>query len=185
MSLRYFKPWMRSICVACTLIALIVISSQTTYAAATAPIKSLANDTTIALQADNGLYLSRINYGGVNGTNPIEAAKSTVDASSKFKVMRLENGSFTLQADNGLYLSRINHGGINGTNPIEAAKSAVDPYSQFTIIVLLANGKVALQADNGLYLSRINHGGVNGTNPIEAAKSTFDPYSQFTLTMFQ
>ena len=181
MSLRHFKPWIHSICVVCTLLTLIVISSQTTYAAATAPIKSLANDTMITLQADNGLYLSRINYGGINGTNPIEAAKSTVDASSKFKAIRINNASFALQADNGLYLSRVNYGGVNGTNPIEAVKSTVDPSSQFIVIVILASGKVALQADNDLYLSRINHGGVNGTNPIEAAKSTVDLPSLFTL----
>jgi hypothetical protein len=179
MFLRYLKPWMRFICALCTLLALIVISSHTTHAATTSPLKLLENEPTITLQADNGLYLSRINYGS---KNPIEAAKTTPDTASKFKIMRLENGNFTLQADNGLYLSRINRG---SRNPIEAAKSKVDPYSQFTIIVFLANGKVALQADNGLYLSRINYGGTNGTNPIEAAKATFDPYSQFTIDFLQ
>jgi hypothetical protein len=185
MSLRYLKPWIRSMCVFCTLLALIVMSSHTTHAAATSPLKLLETEPIITLQADNGLYLSRINHGGINGTNTIEAAKTKVDAYSKFKIVRLDSGYFTLQADNGLYLSRINHGGVNGTNPIEAAKTKVDPSSQFTIIVFLANGKVALSADNGLYLSRINYGGINGTNPIEAAKSTTDAYSQFTMDFLQ
>ena len=46
----------------------------------------------IALQADSGtgLYLSRINHGGDGGTNPIEAAKSTIDVYSQFRIIRLK-----------------------------------------------------------------------------------------------
>lgn len=90
----------------------------------------------ITLQADTGLYLSRINYGGDGGTNPIEAAKKTVDPYSQFTLIPLDNGKVALQADNGLYLSRINYGGEGGRNPIEAAKKTIDPYSQFTLTVL-------------------------------------------------
>ena len=133
----------------------------------------------IALQADSGtgLYLSRINHGGDGGTNPIEAAKSTIDVYSQFRVTVFANSQIALQADSGLYLSRINRG---STNPIEAAKSTIDVYSQFTITAF-DDGIIALRADSGLYLSRINHGGDGGTNPIEAAKSTIDVYSQFRI----
>jgi len=40
----------------------------------------------IALQADSGLYLSRIARGD---TNPIEAAKESIDVYSQFKVILL------------------------------------------------------------------------------------------------
>jgi hypothetical protein len=181
MLLRDKKSYIHCMSIFFTLLMLIAISSQTAHAATHPSTKSLTKEAVIALRADNGLYLSRINYGGENGTNPIEAAKKTIDPYSEFTIVQLSNGNFTLQADNGLYLSRIHYGGKNGTNPIEAAKKTIDPSSQFAILVFLANGKIALQADNGLYLSRINYGGTNGTNPIEAAKTSLDPYSQFTV----
>ncbi len=40
----------------------------------------------IALQSDNGRFLSRINYGGAGGQNPIEAAKDAIDPYSQFQV---------------------------------------------------------------------------------------------------
>jgi hypothetical protein len=112
------------------------ITSQVVHASHSIQKRILATGTVVAFQADTGLYLSRINYGGVNGTNPIEAAKSTLDPYCQFTVTLLNNGKIALQADTGLYLSRINYGGAGGRNPIEAAKAAIDPYSQFTMMVL-------------------------------------------------
>jgi hypothetical protein len=40
----------------------------------------------LALQAENGMYFSRINRGGLD---PIEAAKSGVDSYSCFRVSRI------------------------------------------------------------------------------------------------
>jgi hypothetical protein len=160
----------------------ISIVVQIVHATDTSRKHMLANGTVVAFQTDNGLYLSRINYGGTAGTNPIEAAKSTIDPYSQFTAILLSNGKFVFRADNGLYLRRINYGGIAGKNPIEAATSTIDPYCQF-VLLPQSNGKVVLQADNGLYLSRINYGGTAGTNSIEAAKSTIDPYNQFMMTI--
>ena len=61
----------------------------------------------VTLQADNGLFLSRINYGGVGGINPIEAEKRMPDIYSQFKVIRLDQQTYAFRADNGKYLSRI------------------------------------------------------------------------------
>jgi hypothetical protein len=180
---QYAKAWLRSMGVFCSLVAFIAISAHTTYAATQTSVKSLDNEMVIALQADNGLYLSRVNYGGNNSASLIEANKSSIDADSQFKLVRVSDNHFALQADNGLYLSRVNYGGNNGTNPIEAAKKTADPYSQFVVVMMLGSGKVALQADNGLYLSRINYSGKSVANPIEAAKSTIDSASQFTITI--
>ena len=130
----------------------------------------------ITLQADNGLFLSRINYGGVGGINPIEAEKNMPDIYSQFKVIRLDQQTYAFQADNGKYLSRIRRG---GKDAIEAAKTTIDVYSRFKVHQVRP-GVIALQADNGKFWSRINRG--TGYNPIEAVKIEPDIYSQFTIT---
>ncbi len=91
---------------------------------------SIKTGDTIAIKADDGLYLSRIARGD---TNPIEAAKDSIDEYSQFKVTILANSQIALQADSGLYLSRIARG---DTNPFEAAKESIDVYSQFKVILL-------------------------------------------------
>ena len=48
------------------------------------PSLSIDTGNTIAIQADSGLYLSRIARGD---ENPIEAAKDSIDAYSQFKVV--------------------------------------------------------------------------------------------------
>ena len=83
----------------------------------------------ITLQAESGLYLSRINYGGDNGINLIEAAKTEIDPYSQFELIQLGNGKIALKADNGLYLSRDD----GGVNSIEAAKTEIDPTCQFAL----------------------------------------------------
>ena len=72
----------------------------------------------VTLQADNGLFLSRINHGGAGGRNPIEAEKKTPDMPSQFKMILLEDLTYAFQADNGKYLSRIRR---CGRDAIEAA----------------------------------------------------------------
>ncbi len=87
----------------------------------------------ITLQAESGLYLSRINYGGDNGINLIEAAKTEIDPYSQFELIQLGNGKIALKADNGLYLSRIDRVDDGGGNSIEAAKTEIDPTCQFAL----------------------------------------------------
>ncbi len=91
---------------------------------------TLVDGMTIALQADNSLFLSRINRGN---QNPIEATKQSSDPFCQFKVTVLPNNQITLQADNSLFLSRINRG---DQNPIEAAKQNPDPFCQFKVAVV-------------------------------------------------
>ena len=50
---------------------------------------TLVDGTVITLKADNGLYLSRINYGGT-GQDYIEASKHTKDIFCKFFVTQME-----------------------------------------------------------------------------------------------
>ena len=45
----------------------------------------MLDEQTLALQADNGLYLSRIRRGDLD---PIEAAKATIDPYSRFRITR-------------------------------------------------------------------------------------------------
>ena len=96
------------------------------------PSLSIDTGNTIAIQADSGLYLSRIARGDLN---PIEAAKGSIDPWSRFKVTILANGQIALQADSGLYLSRIARGDLN---PIEASKGSIDAYSQFKVVLVKA-----------------------------------------------
>lgn len=130
----------------------------------------------VALQADNGLYLTRV----VDDPYPIVAAKSTIDMFSTFKLTLLSDPldypvKIALQADNGLYLSRINRG---SKNPIEAAKSGIDFFSTFIVFGTGVEGKWSLLANGSLFLSRINYG---STDPIEAAKANVDTFSMFTI----
>jgi Galactoside-binding lectin len=82
----------------------------------------------IALKADNGKYLSRINRGNIES---IKAVKDEIDTYSQFTVTVLADNKILLKADNGKYLSRINRGKIN---PIEAAKNTSDVFCQFIVI---------------------------------------------------
>ena len=141
----------------------------------------------IALKADNGKYLSRINHGKIDS---IEAGKRkhkkkhkkkstrSIRPYTQFVVTVLDNGKIALKADNGKYLSRINRGKIES---IETVKDEIDTYSQFTVTVLPDN-KILLKADNDKYLSRINRGKMN---PIEAAKKTSDVFCQFIVISSQ
>jgi hypothetical protein len=137
----------------------------------------LNTDDQIYLQADNGMYLSRINRGV--GLNPIEAAKSGIDPNCRFVVTILDDLTIALQADNGMYLSWISSG---DSDPIEAAKSGIDTYCHFRVLQLCSaqdQSYLALQAENGMYFSRISRGGLD---PIEAAKSGVDSYSCFRVS---
>ncbi|MEB3358370.1 MAG: hypothetical protein VKK04_16715 [Synechococcales bacterium] len=123
----------------------------------------------IALQGDNGRFLSRIRRGSIDG---IEAAKDSADVFSQFTV-GLVDGKLTLQGDNGRFLSRIRRGAIDG---IEAAKDSADVFSQFTVGTV--GDKLTLKGDNGKFLSRIRRGSIDG---IEAAKDSADVFSQFRV----
>src|SRR5262245_54110774 len=68
------------------------------------PLKS---GDTVALKADNGKYLSRINHGD---RDPIEAVKDSIDAFSQFEATVLAKSQLVLKADDGKYVSRINRG---------------------------------------------------------------------------
>ncbi|WP_391527907.1 hypothetical protein [Photorhabdus akhurstii] len=63
---------------------------------------------TIALQADNNLYLSRVDLAGVQY---IEAVKSAIDIYSRYKLIQLGTNKIALLTDNGLYFSRITRTG--------------------------------------------------------------------------
>ncbi|NHB93054.1 fascin domain-containing protein [Photorhabdus cinerea] len=111
---------------------------------------------TIALQADNGLFLSRIDRGGGGSIDFIEANKSTIDIYSKYFVTQIDANKIVLRANNGLYLSRFS---LVGGDYIAAVKSNIDVYSVFTV-ECIDNNVITLRADNGKYLSRINTGGI-------------------------
>lgn len=102
------------------------------------PTKILRTSDTVVLQADDQLYWSRINRGN---TDPIEAAKNSIDPFCRFVVSVQENSRTALPADNSWYLSRINRG---STNPIEAAKPNIDPFRLFTVTTL-SNGELSGQ----------------------------------------
>ncbi|WP_118985636.1 fascin domain-containing protein [Photorhabdus sp. CRCIA-P01] len=127
----------------------------------------------IALQADNGCYLSRIDRGG--GLDFIEANKSIIDIYTKYSATQLSYNKIALRASNGLYLSRVS---LAGGDYIAATKSDVDIYSNFTLEYIDDN-VIALCADNGKYLSRINAGGI--FNYIRPDKYDLDLYCQFKV----
>ena len=127
----------------------------------------------VTLQADNGLFLSSINDGGIN---PIEAEKKIPDIYSHFKLIKLDQRTYVFQADNRKYLSRIRR---CGRDAIEAAKTTIYVYSRFKVY-RVRPGVIAMKADNGKLWSRINRG--TGYNPIEAIKIKPDMYSLFTIT---
>jgi hypothetical protein len=121
----------------------------------------------IALQADNGKYLGRINYGE---RNMIEAVKVDIDHYAKLKVIVLENGKIALQSDAGenKCLNR------DGANQIEAGRDNIDESAKFKVVIL-NNGKVALQADNGFYFN------CGEAGKIFAKTNNIADYSLFTV----
>ncbi|XP_066561014.1 aerolysin-like protein [Amia ocellicauda] len=122
----------------------------------------------VALQADNGQFLSCIERSSIYN---IEAAKSTKDPWCKFIVEKVNDLKVRLKDQRGVYLSRINRGDVNH---IEAAKAMPDVYCEFS--VFNKNGKVVFRADNGLFLSRIYRSNQN----IEAAKEGVDVCCEFS-----
>ncbi|WP_192881032.1 MULTISPECIES: fascin domain-containing protein [unclassified Photorhabdus] len=86
---------------------------------------------TIALMADNGLYLSRV---ARPGGNYIEAATLDVDTSSTFTVEDVDDNVIALKADNGKYLTRLS---IKGINYIKPDKTNMDGFCHFRLITLL------------------------------------------------
>ncbi|KAA1195665.1 fascin domain-containing protein [Photorhabdus heterorhabditis] len=129
---------------------------------------------TIALQADNGLFLSRIDRGG-GGIDFIEANKSTVDIYSKYYLTKINSNKIALRANNGLYLSRFS---LVCGDYIVAVRSSVDIYSVFTV-EYIDNNMIALCADNGKYLSRINSGGI--FSYIKPDRDDVDIHCQFKV----
>lgn len=89
-----------------------------------------ASEGKILLQDKLGMYLSRINWGGVGGIDSIMASKAEPDIFCEFKVF-LDSGKVILRADNGKFLSRVARG-FNKMN-IEAAKTAPDEFCSFAI----------------------------------------------------
>ncbi|MGH0182684.1 UNVERIFIED_CONTAM: hypothetical protein FKN15_010355 [Acipenser sinensis] len=89
-----------------------------------------ASEGKILLQDKQGMYLSRINWGGVGGIDSIMASKAEPDIFCEFEVF-LDSGKVILRADNGKFLSRVARG-FNKMN-IEAAKTAPDEFCSFAI----------------------------------------------------
>ncbi|XP_051952818.1 natterin-2-like [Xyrauchen texanus] len=125
----------------------------------------------VALQADNGQFLSCIDRSNIYN---IEAAKSTKDPWCKFIVEKVNDSKVRLKDRRGVYLSRIDRSGVNH---IEAAKAKPDVYCEFSVFT--RNGKVIFRADNGLFLSRYDRGNQN----IEAVKEGVDEYCEFALSI--
>jgi hypothetical protein len=129
---------------------------------------------TIALRADNGLYVHREPSGEAVRVDAIRMAPWT-----QFVVTTIDTDRIALKADNGLYLSRINRG--VDLNPVEASKTTPDVFSQF-VVTRIDTNRIALKADNGLYLSRIVRISMGAQiTSLEAAKTTPDVFSQFTI----
>lgn len=127
---------------------------------------SLQDGSIIALQAANGRLVSRINYGGVNGTNHLEVAKSQMDVFCHFTIIALDNGKIAFQAENGHYI-RIVEKKANSVLMLESGYAFYRKQEKFSWIMTehcsrdeaarflplrVGQEKVAFQAENGLYL---------------------------------
>ncbi|KAL9950791.1 hypothetical protein ACROYT_G043356 [Oculina patagonica] len=128
------------------------------------------NPVGVALKGDNGKYLGRVQW---NGINYIEVAKDGPGHFTRFLATE-SNGKLLLQADNGKYLSRVRW---NGIDYIEAAKDVPDVFCHFSVHNQ-PDGTVVLQADNGKYMSRVQ---TNGIDFYQAAKSEIDVFCKLHL----
>lgn len=135
----------------------------------------------IILKADNGKFLSRVEYVGIK--QAIEAIKDKQDIHCKFEVLVHNDLKISLKADNGAWLSRVTRG--NDEEAIEAIKlDPSDITTQFKVMQLSnTNGElfIALQADNFRWISRIDREVERGKQTIEAAnvKTGIDVYCMF------
>jgi hypothetical protein len=130
----------------------------------------------IALQADTGKYLSRIDFGD---HDEIWASKWEIDKYSRFEVTVLGENTIALQADTGNYLSRIRPGIEIWVSKTATDQSGIDTFSRFRV-TYLDEETIALQADTGKYWSRINF---KGNDEIWAAKDTLDYTCKFRVTL--
>lgn len=128
----------------------------------------------IALQADTGLYLCRLDKGGRGTADAIEAVRKAIEPGGRFRVVVLASDKIALVADNDCYLSPVNN-----TATIAATKRALEPDCAFNMTASPEDGKITLLASNGRYLSRIQYD--PQTQPIEAVKQSVDPNSRFAV----
>ncbi|XP_069036611.1 uncharacterized protein [Lepisosteus oculatus] len=156
----------------------------------------LAPSGKLLLQDLRGVYLSRINWGGVGGVDSIMAAKAEADVYCEFEVFTCGE-YFVFRADNGKFLCRNPR---QGKENIEAARDDPDSSCNFllccggpadvepqtatltsclgTILPCINSGTlVSFRADNGLLWCSTEHSSV-GRN-IEAAGTSRGQWSQF------
>ncbi|XP_066543762.1 uncharacterized protein LOC136711408 isoform X2 [Amia ocellicauda] len=157
---------------------------------------SKAHNGKILLRDKRGVYLSRINYGGIGGVDYIQAAKSEPDVFCEFEVF-VDNGNVILKADNGKYLSRIER---YGKQNLEAAKDVPDEFCRFVLgpgdsvgpiqnlvpnlslfeSYMNTDRPVTLKADNGMFWCSVDSG--SKVNNVEAVKSVPDEWCHFKVS---
>lgn len=141
---------------------------------------------TVALQADDGGWLSRCNgcQKTVDNRFPDTATTHTKDPSTapyaQFQMINMGNGKIALKADSGKFVARCNGCIVGGTTPDSAAvheANSAAAYAQFTP-VLLANGKYGLKADTGKFLARCNGCSPGSSTPNTVTVHATDPNTQ-------
>ncbi|XP_041096147.1 uncharacterized protein LOC121307892 isoform X2 [Polyodon spathula] len=155
-----------------------------------------ASEGKILLQDKHGMYLSRINWGGVGGIDSIMASKAKPDMFCEFEVF-IDSGKIILRADNGKFLCKVVHG--SNKRNIEADKTAPDEFCSFAVSsgeqkpptklptkslsplnsYINTDRLAAFQADNGMYWCSVPH--LSGMNNIEAASPIIEEWCVFKV----
>lgn len=98
---------------------------------------------TIALRAENGMYVSALNGGG----QYLIANRQSVDALETFQLVDCGNGQVALQTSNGMYVCAEDGGG----QPLMANSNTIGAGETFTLINR-GDNNIALLAVNGQYV---------------------------------
>ena len=134
-----------------------------------ATLSAHVNALTIALQADTGKFLCRVNGDAIEVVGTTSAS-----ASCQFE-LEGDGSPISYKADNGKYLKR------GSDNAIRADGTSINAQTQFIgERSVPGSTQISLKADNEKYLSRIYY--IPGArNAVEAVKDTKDVYSRFTV----
>lgn len=141
----------------------------------------------IAIQTQNGHYLTVINEGGQpSGGTPIETLKREAGDNETFTVETINQASatFALKTHDGHYLTAVNGGGVFVNGPVATTATEVSTWERLIVRRRPGDDKVAFVTKTGYYLTAVNGGGLGeaaNTLPIHTDATVRSTWETFTL----
>jgi hypothetical protein len=153
---------------------------------------NLPMNTHLAIQTQNGNYLTIVNQGGLDGHNVFATNRKVVGDWEKFKIEIVDaaSGTFALKTHSNNYVTAINGGGLGGPNdassPIHTDTKKIGGWEDL-VIEPQADGTVALKTPTGYYLTALNGGGIADKSgyPLATNRSALGPWEKFKVVLIK